>query len=406
MIITKLSLGALIPTLRKVITAQISSLQISSEAAAGVARDCLQRISISRVFDIEGLWEVLRELDSHPASSSEAQAPTQPDVPPPGQGSPETSTDDARKESGMRDEKTEILDSEDEGGFSSPESSPETRNPPETGHAEQSTTQRLDQEEQKSGANGAVVAHDHATPDIILITHMSSLLTALFTHRERDAAHSMLQLLSSHLHYVTRSPEHREPLVMVLNSTTSSPSASDNTANRDDPPDEAFPLRGRQPAEDGFGTARRGGNRPLDPTLRSIFNPPPLPVSGLAYGYRDTSLARRNKPSFGLVFSQLLDLHLLCTRVPRSRPDAEALYAPAGAQSATPPRYAWVVEVLLDEIGVWEEGQGAKARRSRGQRWGAVDVVDGAMIVDAFAPRERKVVSEIRVAGGFGGLRV
>lgn len=66
-------------------------------------------------------------------------------------------------------------------------------------------------------------------------------------------------------------------------------------------------------------------------------------------------------------------------------------------------RYAWVVEVLLDEVGVWtwqkeerkeeerehddEEGEAAgrwAARRNRERRWGAVDVLDGVRVVDAF----------------------
>jgi hypothetical protein len=170
----------------------------------------------------------------------------------------------------------------------------------------------------------------------------------------------------------------------------------------------------------------------MDPTLRSVFNPAPLAI----HGYGHSTAWRRNKPSFGLVFTQLLDIHLLCTKVPRERQDAERLFAPlhgpdsaaagevlmemdtpgygpdtgvspirtmAGAASTHHDvRYAWVVECLLDEIGIWD-GPGMK-RRSREQRWGAVDVRAGR-IVDAFEKRAR-VYGELRVAGGFGGLRV
>lgn len=239
-------------------------------------------------------------------------------------------------------------------------------------------------------------------PDIILITHMSTLMSSLLNQRERATAHEMLQLLASHLRYLTRAPEHGGPLIILLNSTTSAPGtntagapANQDRAHRDGP-------RPRDPA----------ASKPLDPTLRSIFNPPPLLVSGLAYAlpHHDTPQSRRNKPSFGLVFSQMLDLHLLCTRVPKTRADAEALYAPRTKGTAV--GYAWAVEVLLDEIGVWE-GRGrvaeGKPRRSREQRWGAVELrrdARGVRIVDAFAEKIETGEVKVAVAAGFGGRRV
>ena len=53
------------------------------------------------------------------------------------------------------------------------------------------------------------------------------------------------------------------------------------------------------------------------------------------------------------------------------------------------PRFTWVVEALLDEIGVWEPERAAGGpRRSREQRWGAVDVVDnGTRLVNAFGAK-------------------
>ena len=136
-------------------------------------------------------------------------------------------------------------------------------------------------------------------------------------------------------------------------------------------------------------------HRPLDPTLRSIFN---NHSSNSIRGNQGAATGRVNKPAYGATFAGLLDAHLLCTRVPRARADAEALLAAPGAATATA-RYAWVVEVLMDEVGVWdwlrEDGEVALApastekevrwrRRSREQRWGAVDVRDGVRIVDAF----------------------
>lgn len=236
-------------------------------------------------------------------------------------------------------------------------------------------------------------------PDIILITHMSTLLSSLFHQREKATAHQTLQLLASHLRYLTRSTEHGGPLIMILNSTTSS---ENNVAA---PGQDDGPLRQQPPG--GPPTT----NRPLDPTLRSIFNPPPLPVSGLPYSY-DTPHSRRNKPSFGLIFTQLLDLHLLCTKIPRTRADAEALYAPTSPGTGKIVKYVWAVEVLLDELGVWEGRENVlegRPRRFRDQRWGAVEVRKdgtGVRIADAFDKTAQDVPKHIVLAAGFGGPRV
>lgn len=252
-------------------------------------------------------------------------------------------------------------------------------------------------------------SQDSKHPDIILITHMSTLLSSLFHQREKSSAHEMLQLLASHLRYLTRAPEHGGPLVMILNSTSSSlETTSLDTMTTNQQARESAPP-GPPPS-----APPTTGKRPLDPTLRSIFNPPPPPTSGLlSYAYRhDMPLAGRNKPSFGLVFSQLLDVHLLCTRVPRARADAEeALYARERG-AARHVDYTWVVEVLLDEIGVWQGSgrvvDGAR-RQSREQRWGAVVVrreAGGVRMVDAFERKGGEGEVRIALAGGFGGRRV
>lgn len=236
-------------------------------------------------------------------------------------------------------------------------------------------------------------------PDIVLITHMSTLLSSLFHQREKATAHQTLQLLASHLRYLARSTEHGGPLIMILNSTTSSEN-SVAAPGQDDGPSRPQPPGGPP-----------NTSRPLDPTLRSIFNPPPLPVSGLPYSY-DTPHSRRNKPSFGLIFTQLLDLHLLCTKIPRTRADAEALYAPTSPGMGKAVDYVWAVEVLLDELGVWEGRENVlegRPRRFRDQRWGAVEVgrdATGVRIADAFDKTTQNVPKQIVLAAGFGGPRV
>lgn len=532
MVVTTMGVAALVGALRDVAGAQIA--EMGSEGK-GLLKDCLQRVAVSRVFDVPGLWEVLGELDRLPPSqelgeeeeedvpssrqdggdalredrpttgqqhgdddeagedrlssmlhgdandelretaidgrllqdekaATAAEPPSSPLSDPPSSLPDELPWETAdtveqeaasptRTPPGMR---LEIQDSEEEGFSSplepigvSPETSPVKTVLPATEDVEDSpviTSQKeqkeSDQQEElpvrshetaladesspgvaldeqdpplrsptepTDAAQDAKPAADQSTeeresthPDIILITHMSTLLSSLFHQREKATAHSMLQLLASHLRYLSRSPEHGGPLIMILNSTTSSP----DTANAAAPDQDGDgPLPGPAPAANG---------RPLDATLRSIFNPPPLPSSGLGAVYRyDTTHARRNKPSFGLVFSQMLDLHLLCTRIPKTRADAEALYAPAPPDGTARKKigYAWAVEVLLDEIGVWEgraKVVGGTPRRSREQRWGAVELrrdARGLRVVDAFEKVDGRP-EEVVLAAGFGGRRV
>lgn len=318
LIVTPKPANAILGGLRDSIKAELRDGEITAEERGARMRACLDRVLLSCVFDLDGLWEVLAELDK-PASPAD-----------------ESEDASREEEKGTEEEKAteEIQDSEDDEALSPPspsKKSPQPAQPP---------------------------SH---LPDIIIITHFSTLLTSLFTHREKSAAHNALQLLGSHLRYLTRNLP-SSPLVLVLNSTT-----SDNTAKPyDDTP------------------------KATDATLRSIFNPPPLGIQGYV-------AQRRNKPRFGLVFSQLLDLHLLVTRLPRTKSDAEAVVENRPAQ------YVWIVECLLDEMGVWEGRTGV--RSSREQRWTGVDVVRGR-VVDGLDELVKKAdVSDIRVAGGFGGRR-
>ena len=186
----------------------------------------------------------------------------------------------------------------------------------------------------------------------------------------------------------------------------------------------------------------------MDPTLRSLFSPFASSADRAALGYgapgggAGAGQGRHNKPSFGLVFAQLLDVHLLASRVPRGRDDVDVLLAaalPPSSLDAFPGtaaellgqvRYVWLVEVLLDDAGVWEQsstGQGAGPRGGgamaveqgggdeiirwgcRERRWGVVDLLDGRRVVDAFPKGSGgggKGKGPVRVAGGFGGLRV
>lgn len=439
-IITPLAPPAILPQLLDVLHAQIQA-NTPSTRADELASRCLQHISLSRVFDVEGLHDVLRELEIAPQSPASAGVQPVPtlgrpdddpdfcDAPAPGQdkesesasgGAPEPTpafklpsplhrdppmSMPMGKHGPSRTGRTVIMDSEDEGDLlssSSPLSSPPLSGDPpimssQGGVPEQKGDEQAKVEVEAIQQEAASCISDernteeqggedrvHGTspfdpeprlvrdiPDVILITHMPTLLSHLFTSRDKSAAHTTIQLLSTHLRSLSRTAG---PLIVLLNST-STPTAGTSTAVA---LDSASPWTDRSPF--GPGSA---GSRPIDPTLRSIFNPPPPPPLGhLPYGSVGGSAAptRLNKPAFGLTFTQFLDLHLLCTKMPRTRLDATA-----GGSLA---RHTWAVEVLLDEDGLWDatadDGEPPGQRVDREQRWGAVEVRDGVCIVDAF----------------------
>ncbi|KAK7946594.1 uncharacterized protein PG986_010915 [Apiospora aurea] len=464
-VITTLPAPTILPHLRDVIKVQarlkLGGPRSRPDVVDAITKQCLERISVSRVFDIEGLWEVLSELESA-AAAMEDERPTEPAIPQEGEVAAAADEELARVTVPAPDEmslpassqrppppspspppvtklpplrmRTEVQDSEEEDELlsssplsslrSTPSLSPEameelvatlplpsaaalnrqpSSSPPAPPAAalsrQQSPTPLLPPKEEE---------HEEPTsssglPDIILITHTSSLFSAVFTARDKTSAHTSLQLLSSHLRYLSRSAG---PLIILLNITSSSTAPS--TTNPAQPP--------RRPDSEQL--------RPLDPTLRSIFNPPPPSHLGYA-AVTAHALSRKNKPAFGQTFAQFLDLHLLCTKVPRSREDAEALFSSTSAagRQQRPVHYAWVVETLVDELGAWEwEGDAPVDKKGttkqqkkwktidREQRWGAVEIRNaGCQVVDSFDTTRntmRPNTEPIRLAAGFGGRRV
>ncbi|KAE9570841.1 hypothetical protein CGMCC3_g13040 [Colletotrichum fructicola] len=473
MVVTAQPPAAILPALRDAVKAELAARGVTGAEVRGRLVSCLERVSITRVFDLEGLWEVLGDLDIPPESpgseaaslvpemeedpkvqlasqgqqeevaSPEPERITLPDLKPvyesPQRRPVRTEIADSEEEDDISDgedgdvsdgKDNDIIEDKDEEAPAPSSSELSDLSPPPSSMASMLATpdpvvvpeddEKSDSHEDPGMGDFTVqeeklptppeqpVADQHrrsrsprmeaeppAPPDIILITHFSTLMTAFFTGRDRASAHDGLQSLSAFLRYLSRSLS-SSPLIMLLNSTSSSKSKT-LTEPPPIPPSEAPP-----PPDERSSS---GGSKPLAATLRSVFNPPQLDIPG----YAGHAAARRNKPTFGLVFAQLLDLHLLCTKVPRTREDAERLYAPPdrGDGGGGGVRYTWVVEVLLDELGVWEEGAAHGVRRCREQRWTAVDVRAGR-VVDAFEGAEGrpKNVGDVRVVGGFGGPRV
>ncbi|KAI8681501.1 hypothetical protein NCS55_00401600 [Fusarium keratoplasticum] len=282
LVVTPKPRNVMLARLKDAVKAELKSQGVGGDAAKAKLRECLERVMLSCVFDLDGLWEVLADLNKPAEEAEEEERQVE-----------------------------EIQDSQDD-----------------------------DDEALSPGDNGQPSKQQTTQPGIIVVTHFSSLLTGVFTHRERSAAHSVMESLGSHLRDLSRNLS-SSPLIMLLNSTSSSSG-----------PPTAQPK-----------------NTPLDATLRSIFHTPP-PGQG-------SHSTRRIKPNYGIVFSQLLDLHLLCTRIPRTMQDAEAAVQRLGEEVRT----VWAVEVLQDEIGVWKGTRGA--RKGREQLWTAADV-EQARVEPAF----------------------
>ncbi|KAF9780397.1 hypothetical protein IL306_000246 [Fusarium sp. DS 682] len=335
MLITPKPASVMLAGLRNAVKAELEARGSTKDDIKAELRQCLEKVMLSCVFDLNGLWEALADLDCQLAEEKDNTQQEQ---------------EVEKSQHETTEQFAEIQDSQDDDD--------EAFSP-----IQQALHSRSEQPSSKTPPQ---------RPELIVITHFSSLLTSLFFHREKSAAHAALQLLNSHLRDLARNLPSK-PLILLLNSTSSAssgPVLATTTATS--------PAKQSQ----------------VDSTLRSIFNPPP------STGYS----ARRTKPNFGLIFTQLLDLHVLCTKIPETKQDAEgAVQQRIGGEV----KMVWVVEVLLDETGVWEGIIGA--RLSREQRWTVVNLERGR-IQKAMEEKEPEAkvpnTSDVRLAGGFGGRRV
>ncbi|KAL7784393.1 hypothetical protein V8C43DRAFT_292348 [Trichoderma afarasin] len=370
-IVTPKPPSTIVVLLKNSITAELKARGITAPGEiAAQGRECLDRILLSRVFDMDGLCEVLADLDNAVAPGAEEHVLNKPEVDdaqPTDEKASKTQAkaDDIPKDFGDEPQSpsviAEIQDSQDEDEALSPSQPLETPPQPEALHEVQGNEAATSNEQLKQDSpsihNTSVAASNNnstSTPDIILITHFSSLLTSFFTQRDNSVAHATLRLLASRLRRLSRTLP-SNPLILLINSTDSGAASSTTTAAA---AAAAHSSEHDIPPPDQTTTQKPS----VDPTLRSIFNPASESSGhGHAGGYKP------NKPTFGLVFTQMLDMHLLCTRAPR--PGKTAL-----------PRALTVVEVLLDDLGVWENKGGLRKRRE--QRWTVVAPYNGR-IVDA-----------------------
>ncbi|KAL9468932.1 hypothetical protein ACSS6W_010626 [Trichoderma asperelloides] len=377
-VITPKPPSTIVVLLKNAITAELKARNVSAaDEIATRRRDCLDRIMLSRVFDMDGLDEVLADLDATTAASGGGEMQSAKETTTVTAAQPDSTAaagggdgDDAAVVTSMEEKEqqeasvvAEIQDSQDEDETPSPPPSPVTiSQPPRLQSHDISNMKDAATEPDTHNAAKTQINKNDTTatpPDVLLITHFSSLLTSFFTQRDKPAAHAALRLLATRLRRLSRTLP-SNPLVILINSTDSGAHASESHSHENPnlSSNSALRLPEQQSAaasSSSSSTAYKSASS-TDPTLRSIFNPAQASASYKA-----------NKPTFGLVFTQLLDLHLLCTRAPRSNGAA-----PYSIRAMT------VVEVLLDEIGLWEGVRGQRKRRE--QRWTIVVSHNGRIL--------------------------
>ncbi|TGO47800.1 hypothetical protein BCON_0263g00110 [Botryotinia convoluta] len=267
----------------------------------------LELVAISRVFDIEGLWEVLSELgrpnDQPRNNRGDQEIPT---ITP-----SRTSKSIEGEAETLHKMPDEICDSEEEDIELTPPPPPPAK--PTTPPPSSTET----------------------SPEILIIDSMHYLISHLFTHSEKVSAHNLLSLLSRTLHTLT----HTQNILTILHNTTIS--TKSNFINQQ-------PSRQPPPPPP-----------PPPPTIQSIFN------------------STAQKPSLGRIFDDFLHLHIMISKLPKKREDAEILYcrddtSHFGNEDVA---YSFVFEVLRDECPVLG-GDRKLGRRfgDREQRWGVFEM--------------------------------
>ncbi|KAH6667532.1 hypothetical protein B0J14DRAFT_489444 [Halenospora varia] len=227
---------------------------------------CLEMVTISRVFNIEGLWEVLGEIgrETH-TPTAEARIPQQQFE----GSSPPWPTQDSSPE-----KTPQILDSEDD--------------------------EELELSPVKAPRKKAEMQKEDEGVEMIIVDNMTHIINELFGRREKNEAHALLTSLSRTLHTLTNS----QNLLTILHNTTTSASFSNTYAQSKSAPQ----------------------------ATKSVFEANPI------------------KPSLGVIFSQFVELHVLVSKMPRGRRDAEILSGQTDDVGGNEEvNYCYVAEILKDE---------------------------------------------------------
>jgi hypothetical protein len=161
------------------------SLAVTDEEVEKGVQRCLEMVAISRVFDMEGLWEVLGEVGRDGTSHDDSDTPL--------------STHDPKMSERSPQRPTEIADSE-------AELTPEAASP-------------LPPSQNKTEQDPGI--------EIIIIDNITHLITSLLARKEKSEAHGLLTLLSLTLHTMA----HTRNILTLLHNSTVPTKSSTSTSN-------------------------------------------------------------------------------------------------------------------------------------------------------------------------------
>lgn len=209
----------------------------------GEVQRCLEMVAISRVFDIEGLWEVLGEVGRNGTLEDEVKNILE-----------NISEAHARTGNQSSQKPPEIIDSEEE---LTPEEAPPPRH-----------------QKESSGV------------ELIVIDNMTHIISELLSRREKSEAHTLLNLLSITLHTLTQTSN-----ILTLIHNTTVPSKASSTPAHPTTASTSTSSRPRQPQIQTPSSIFPSNT--TKPALGKIFTQFPalhLFISKLAKGRGDAEL--------------------------------------------------------------------------------------------------------------------
>lgn len=304
-----------------------SELSRSGRDLSDISRQCLaalDSVMLSLVFDVDGLWQTLSDLEPPAGTSITTSTPS--------------------------------------------EAAPETKIKPLNGSPESEIRDSDDEELSQTADHTCAISQCHtrnlsrkspsiepppitSVPDIIVITHFSTLLTSLFATREKSAAHKSLALLKALLRRLSTTVD-TNSLIILLNCNISDSNEAQRVA-------EGSSL--------SFSVAN--DTKLNDSTFRSVFSMGPS--------------SRSIRPRFGTVFSQFLDLHISCTRFVTQQAVLPHRYhgtLSTASEKLGSYRNLALIEILQDDVKADEPSD---TGRNREQRWALLELANH-LIVNAF----------------------
>lgn len=253
-------------------------LSYDRASKSDIEKQILRRVTLHTVFDVDGLWQVLAELEE----LCTVPSPT------------------GRNINDRAVQMTEIADSDDEDYSIVPDHSV----PPKK----------------------EIAYPLQEIPGVIVVTGIADILAGLFTQRTRPTAHDLITNMNLRLRRISHSL-HSYPLILLLN--TIQPSLA-----RDWTRGTSAELRVRE------GTSLHNAE------------------------YGNDKSPHISSHRFGINFTSLLDVHIVCGRMVELFHNSLATEAPNNGDERQDIRRC-APFISLDEFGTWEKQMGPRRERGR-----------------------------------------